>query len=103
MLHSLQMALPVGCTLSAEALQERKSTIRAAVRNAVLSRSRIPGGYRYEFANDSTTFRQLSRMVELERECCRFLRFGLSETGKTIRLDVSGQPEALVIVEELFG
>ncbi len=47
--------------------------------------------------------RDVRRMVELERQCCRFLNFDLTENAKTIRLDVSGEPEALVIVEDLFG
>ena len=45
MLNSLQdMNLPIACTLSTAELQERKATILASVRNAVLGRSRIPGG-----------------------------------------------------------
>jgi hypothetical protein len=60
-------------------------------------------GYRYEFANDSATLRDVCRMVELERQYCRFLNFDLTENAKAIRLDVSGQPEARAIVEDLFG
>jgi|SRR2546425_10405162 len=97
------MDLPIVCTLSTAELQERKATILASVRNAELGRSRIPGGYRYEFANHSTTLRDVCRIVALERQCCRFLNFDLTENEKTIRLDVSGQPEALAIVEDLFG
>lgn len=60
-------------------------------------------GYRYEFANDSATLRDVCRMVELERQYCGFLNFDLTENAKAIRLDVSGQPEARAIVEDLFG
>ncbi len=97
------MDLPIACTLSSAELQERKATILASVRTAVLGKSRIPEGYRYEFANDSTTLRNVCRMVELERQCCKFLNFDLTENAKTIRLDVSGEPETLAIVEDLFG
>jgi hypothetical protein len=97
------MDLHIACTLSTAELQERKATIFASLRNAVLGKSRITGGYRYEFANHSTTLRDVCRMVELERQCCRFLNFDLTESEKPIRLDVSGQPEALAIVEDLFG
>ena len=97
------MDLPIACTLSTAELQERKAAIFASLRNAVLGTSRIPGGYRYEFSYHPVTLRGLCRMVELERQCCRFLNFDLTENEKTIRLDVSGPPEALAIVEDLFG
>ena len=97
------MDLPIACTLSTAELQERRTTILASFRNAVISRSRIPGGYRYVFANHSTTLRNVCRMVELERQCCRFLNFDLTENEEIIQLDVSGQPEVLAIVEDLFG
>jgi hypothetical protein len=97
------MDLPITCTLSTAELQERKATILASIRNAVLGISRIPGGYRYEFASNSTTLSEVSRMVELERQCCTFLNFDLTQIAKTIRLDVSGPPEALAIVKDLLG
>lgn len=100
---SSDMDLPIACTLSTAELQERKATILASVRNAVIGRSRIPDGYRYEFANHSTTLKNVCRMVELERQCCRFLNFSLTENKETIQLDVSGQPQALAIIEDLFG
>jgi hypothetical protein len=97
------MDRPIVCTLSTAELQERKTTILASLRNAVLSRTCISGGYRYEFGNRSTTFTDVCRMVELERECYRFLNFTVTETEKTIRLDLSGRPEALAVIEDLFG
>lgn len=97
------MDLPIVCTLSAAELQERKATILASVRNAVLDRTPLPAGYRYEFANHATVSRDIRRMVELEQQCCRFLNFKVSENEKTIRLEVTGQPEALAVIEDLFG
>ena len=42
-------------------------------------------------------------MVELEQQCCRFLHFKVTENEKTIRLEVTGQPEVLAVIEDLFG
>src|SRR5262245_15655344 len=55
----------ISCTLSTTELHERKTTILASLRNAVLHKTRIPGGYRYEFASHSTTLKEVARMIEL--------------------------------------
>ena len=97
------MDLPIVCTLSPSELQERKVTILASLRAALVSRTRIAGGFRYEFANHSTSFQDVSRMADLERQCCRFLSFDVIEGEKTVWLDVTGKPEALAVIEDLFG
>jgi len=40
---------------------------------------------------------------DMDLQCSRFFNFDLTENEKTLRLDVSGQPETLAIVEDLFG
>ena len=97
------MDLPIICTLSTTELQERKTTILASLRNAVLRRTRIPEGYSYEFESHSTTLQDVIRMIELERQCCRFLNFAVTEDENIVQLEVTGQPEALAIIEDLFG
>ena len=42
-------------------------------------------------------------MADLERQCCRFLSFDVIEGEKTVWLDVTGKPEALAVIEDLFG
>jgi hypothetical protein len=97
------MDLPIACTLSAAELEERKSTILNSVRSAVLGRTPVPQGYRYEFSNCGATSQEIRRLVELERQCCQFLSFNVTENENTIRLDVIGQPAALAVIEDLFG
>jgi hypothetical protein len=101
MYTGVAMDLPIVCTLSAAELQERKMTILALLRDAMLSRTRIADGYRYEFANKA--LRDVSRVAELESQCCQFLNFNVIEGEKSVWLDVTGKPEALKIVEDLFG
>jgi hypothetical protein len=84
-------------------LQERKVTVLASIRNAVLGRTPIPGGYQYEFAIEGTTSRDVLRMVELEQQCCKCLNFNVTQNEKTIWLDVTGQSEALAVIGDLFG
>jgi hypothetical protein len=97
------MDIPIVCTLSTAELQERKTTILASLRHAVLSKTRIPDGYRYEFASHPVTSQGIARMVELERQCCQFLNFAVTERKKIVQLDVTARPEALAIIEDLFG
>jgi hypothetical protein len=48
---------------------------------------------------------QLTRLVDLERQCCRFLTFKIVvEAGEQpIRLEVTGPAEAMSTIAELFG
>jgi len=34
---------------------------------------------------------------------CRFLNFAVTESENIVQLDVTGQPEAFAIIEDLFG
>src|SRR5262245_59601637 len=97
------MDAPILCTLSPADLQQRKTAILASLRARVIGRQPIAGGYRYEFVNEPTTFQEVSRIAELERQCCRFLSFDVVESETRVRLDVTGPPKALAVIEDLFG
>jgi hypothetical protein len=46
---------------------------------------------------------KLKTLVALERQCCQFLAFSIIEIPNTIRLEVTGSPEALAVIEDFFG
>lgn len=47
---------------------------------------------------------QLTKLIELERQCCQFLTFKLIVAPKQpITLEVSGPPAAKAIITEFFG
>jgi len=46
---------------------------------------------------------KLETLVALERQCCQFLTFNIVQTPNTIRLEVTGSPEAVAVIEEFFG
>ena len=98
------MGLPIVCTLTEEELRERRRTVLEAVARAVQSITRMHDGYAYSFEPNSEVLTQLGRLVELERQCCRFLTFNIVENGrKPIRLEITGPPDALPVIEDLFG
>ncbi len=70
--------LPVVCTLSEEGLRARKQGLLARVARRAISVTKISAGYQFEFDNGSDTLSLIAAMIDAERQCCRFLRFGLS-------------------------
>ena len=66
------------CTLSAEGLRARKQGVLAQVARRATCMTKVPAGYRFEFAAGSDTLSLIATMIDAERQCCRFLRFELS-------------------------
>jgi hypothetical protein len=99
------MDLPIVCTLSETELQKRRQAILKIVGEAALDSYAIPDGYRYRFKPQPEMLTQLARLIDLERQCCRFLTFKLvAEAGEQpILLEVTGPPEAVAFLADLFG
>jgi len=105
LLRSFEMDLPIICTLTESEVRERRRTFLADLQNATLDVAPIDGGYCYRFAPRSEVFLQLSRLVDLERQCCRFLTFKIvAEAGdQPIRLEITGPAESIPMIADLFG
>jgi hypothetical protein len=99
------MDLPIVCTLTEAELRERRQTTLATIREAAIDVTPMPDGYAYRFPAQSEMLFQLSRLVDLERQCCRFLTFRIIvEPGEQpIRLEVTGPPEAKPMIEDLIA
>ena len=97
------MDISIACTLTGPELAERRRTILDLVRKASIRTRRLPDGYSYEFQTNADTSEQLKRLVALDRQCCPFLSFDLTEAANRIRLDVTGSPEAIREIKDFFG
>jgi hypothetical protein len=97
------MDVPIICTLTGPELAERRRTFLDAVRNAQIRTYRLANGYAYEFPAGAEMLEKLKTLVALERQCCQFLAFSIIEIPNTIRLEVTGSPEALAVIEDFFG
>jgi hypothetical protein len=75
------------------------------MRNKQVAVTPLPDGYSYSFRADSEILAEISRLVDLERQCCQFLTFTIvAEPGNApIRLDITGPPQALPVIAEYFG
>ena len=98
-----RMELPIICTLTPSQLLQRRIAILDTLGKSMVGVVRLPNGCAYEFPATTSMLAELRSLVELERECCRFLDFKIVETSTTIHLNVTGPTEALGIITELFG
>ncbi len=86
--------LPIACTLTNSELQERRTVILQKAGRAVLEMKELEDGYAYRFPADDDWMMELTHIVLLERQCCRFLDFKIivAAGGDSIWLEMSGPP-----------
>jgi hypothetical protein len=84
--------LPIACNLTAPELQGRRSTVLQKVRSAVLEVRELEDGYAYTFPSDGEWLGAVAGLIELERQCCPFLRFRITvhENGGPLLLEMTG-------------
>ena len=84
--------LPIVCTLSPEALAERRAGLLAAL---VTERwEELADGVRLILPGDDETLARVVEVIRAERDCCRFLRFDLEvspDLGPLV-LELTGPP-----------
>lgn len=84
--------LPIACTLTAPELQERRRTVLLQISRAVIEVRELENGYAYSFPPTDDWLEKLAAMVNLERQCCPFLRFQLivEENDGPLWLEMTG-------------
>jgi hypothetical protein len=70
--------LPIACSLTAPELQERRRTVLQRVRRAVLEVKEIEDGYAFIFPSANEWLSEVAGLIDLEQQCCPFLRFRLT-------------------------
>ncbi len=86
-----EKAEPIACSLSGAALGDRERAWRLLLRRSLVRRQRVPGGVRLTVQTDSAatlSAATLKELVELELECCPWIRSELS--GDTVTLTADG-------------
>ncbi|HKZ03429.1 MAG TPA: hypothetical protein VJ180_14400, partial [Pyrinomonadaceae bacterium] len=71
------MTLPIACSLTDAELQERRRDVLQKVRNAVVE-TRELDGYSYQLPPGEECLAELANLVNLERQCCPFLRLSIT-------------------------
>ena len=77
------------CTLSKDELSDTQAAWQKLYRTALVVREEIPGGLRLEVREDSAE--ALSQLIDIERDCCRWITFGLDGPQVSITADGAGE------------
>ena len=96
--------IPIACTLSPDALRARKGGLLADLLRRAEHRELLEEGLRVRFAADDDILATISRIVNAERQCCRFLRFIITvePDGGAMSLELSGPPGSREFIAELL-
>ena len=87
-----QTHLPIVCTLTPEALEARRQGLLSELANRSDDYEQLSDGIRLRFSATSETLLAITRAVEAERHCCRFLRFSITvePDGGPVLLELNG-------------
>ena len=85
-------SLPVACTLTNAEFQRRRSSVLEKLRRSVIERRELEHGYVYSLRSEGLSLPELASIIELERQCCPFLRFTLTiePDGGPVWLELTG-------------
>ncbi|HEV2036472.1 MAG TPA: hypothetical protein VGU71_20165 [Candidatus Dormibacteraeota bacterium] len=89
-------ALPIVCTLSASDLEDRGAAWQKLMGSRLVLRDRVPGGIRLIAAPGAAA--SLIELVDLERDCCAWMQFEVSEgsEGAVVTVTADGDGEAVL-------
>ena len=70
--------LPIACTLGPAALEARRKDLLGGLVRRAVERVDVPNGYRVRFDPSEDIVSSIAKVIEVERQCCRFLSFVLT-------------------------
>lgn len=70
--------LPIACTLGPAALKARREDLLGGLVRRAVERLDVPNGYRVRFDPSEDIVSTIAKVIEVERQCCRFLTFELT-------------------------
>lgn len=97
--------IPVACTLGPADLQRRRTEMLDGLVQQAVQREAIAGGIRLRFPATSDILTAITRVVDAERQCCRFLRFQLTvdpDEGP-VWLTLTGPAGTEALLSEILG
>jgi hypothetical protein len=86
--------LPNACTLGPAALKARREDLLGSLVRRADERLDLPQGYRVRLAAADDVLSTIARVIDVERQCCRFLTFHVTvepDCGP-IWLELTGPP-----------
>src|ERR1700738_4862008 len=95
--------LPIACELTPAELDERRQGLLPGLLANAQERIALADGFRWRFAPLGELLVAVVQAIDRERQCCRFLRFGLTvePDAGPIWLEVTGPKGTAEFLEEL--
>ena len=95
---------PLVCSLSTDELGARRAQLLPGLVATATRIDELTDGYRLTFAPAPGVLETIARVIDAERQCCRFLRFQLivEQDAAPITLDVTGPAGTREFLEELL-
>jgi len=86
--------LPIACTLGPAALKARREDLLGGLVRRAEQRTELVSGYRVRFKPNEGVLATMANVVEIERQCCRFLTFHITvePDDGPIWLEFTGPP-----------
>jgi len=97
--------VPIACLLIAPELQARRESVLQKVRGGVVEVRELEDGFEYSFPANGEWLRELAVMIDLERQCCPFLRFRLTLPPQDglLLLELTGPEGTKAFLAETFN
>ena len=70
--------LPIACTLGPAALKARREDLLGGLVRRAEERLELSNGLRVRFRPAENLLAEIAKIIEVERQCCRFLTFQLT-------------------------
>jgi hypothetical protein len=70
--------LPIACTLGPATVKARCEDLLGGLVRRASERIELPNGYRVRFDPAADILSTIAKVIEVERQCCRFLTFELA-------------------------
>ena len=96
--------LPVACTLGPGALAARRQGLLAELSRSAQAHEELANGYRLSFEATGDTLALITKAIEAERQCCKFLRFQITAEPDMgpVSLELTGPPGTREFISALF-
>ena len=96
--------LPIACSLTTPEVQERRTKVLEKVRAAALEVKELADGFSYRFPSNDSLLADLLTLIQLEHQCCPFLRLSLiiEAANGPVSLELTGPPGTKEFLKSIF-
>jgi hypothetical protein len=86
--------LPIACSLGPAAVKARREDLLGSLVHRAVERIEVSEGCRLRFAASDDILSAIAKVIDVERQCCRFLTFDIrvEPDGGPIWLEFTGPP-----------